>query len=207
MLASVPCEPNGPQKAIISVFCIREFLKRVVLAARRFLRRELASRGQDGRLRQQPGVNDSRFVPSGGAVIQPEVVDFRLIFASSAIFSLDAANPASSHFFEDALAEWHQRKYDRASVGGVSALITPWCNGNTRDFGSLVQGSNPCGVACDPWAGRSSRRQPWDGYKKMCSALLEQASPSGEAFAQFLGLLANPVAQFRLRLLRDHADE
>ena len=22
-----------------------------------------------------------------------------------------------------------------------------WCNGNTRDFGSLVQGSSPCGVA------------------------------------------------------------
>ena len=27
-------------------------------------------------------------------------------------------------------------------------LDTRWCNGNTRDFGSLVQGSNPCRVAC-----------------------------------------------------------
>lgn len=26
-------------------------------------------------------------------------------------------------------------------------LFTRWCNGNTRDFGSLVQGSNPCRVA------------------------------------------------------------
>lgn len=26
-------------------------------------------------------------------------------------------------------------------------LFTPWCNGNTGDFGSLVHGSNPCGVA------------------------------------------------------------
>jgi hypothetical protein len=24
--------------------------------------------------------------------------------------------------------------------------FTPWCNGNTRDFGSLIQGSSPCGV-------------------------------------------------------------
>jgi hypothetical protein len=24
---------------------------------------------------------------------------------------------------------------------------TGWCNGNTRDFGSLIQGSNPCPVA------------------------------------------------------------
>ena len=24
---------------------------------------------------------------------------------------------------------------------------TRWCNGNTRDFGSLVQGSSPCRVA------------------------------------------------------------
>lgn len=37
---------------------------------------------------------------------------------------------------------------------GVNALLstphlstaTPWCNGNTKDFDSFIQGSNPCGV-------------------------------------------------------------
>ncbi len=25
-------------------------------------------------------------------------------------------------------------------------MIVPWCNGNTPDFGSGIQGSNPCGT-------------------------------------------------------------
>lgn len=25
-------------------------------------------------------------------------------------------------------------------------IDTPWCNGNTKDFGSFIHGSNPCGV-------------------------------------------------------------
>jgi hypothetical protein len=29
-------------------------------------------------------------------------------------------------------------------------LNTRWCNGNTRDFGSLIQGSNPCRVVLFP---------------------------------------------------------
>lgn len=45
--------------------------------------------------------------------------------------------------------------------------ITPWCNGNTGDFGSLIQGSNPCGVATchcgglrQPEGGGCALRQP-----------------------------------------------
>ena len=32
-------------------------------------------------------------------------------------------------------------------AGISSAATTRWCNGNTRDFGSLIQGSSPCRVA------------------------------------------------------------
>jgi hypothetical protein len=36
-----------------------------------------------------------------------------------------------------------QIQYGRSSLW----LTTRWCNGNTRDFGSLIHGSNPCRVA------------------------------------------------------------
>jgi hypothetical protein len=34
----------------------------------------------------------------------------------------------------------------QALQSALTAPSTPWCNGNTGDFDSLVQGSNPCGV-------------------------------------------------------------
>ena len=57
------------------------------------------------------------------------------------------------------------------------APLTPWCNGNTGDFDSLVQGSSPCGVAT--WSrgfnqGSRGWQQPQDGRG---SASVEERCP------------------------------
>ena len=34
----------------------------------------------------------------------------------------------------------------RGSLKRQAPFFVPWCNGNTTDFGSVIQGSSPCGT-------------------------------------------------------------
>lgn len=81
--------------------------------------------------------------------------------------------------------------------------LTPWCNGNTGDFGSLIQGSNPCGVATWKLVAFCSRKSA-QSPPFTCGELAQSLPHLGNraALLLFFAEAKQPLEQARFFCLR-----
>jgi hypothetical protein len=98
-------------------------------------------------------------VAQNSAMPQQKITTGRLFYRKCPYRRSSRGNAQISHLcaeFEQSKLDGRQNAESRPAENAVNKTDfvlynamrpTGWCNGNTRDFGSLIQGSNPCPVA------------------------------------------------------------